>query len=46
MNSGHQKNKIRETDEAWNLEQAAYTSMADKYQAFKTFYTKRLRTVY
>jgi len=46
VNSGYQKDKIREIDEAWNLKRTAYTSMAEEYQAFKTFYTKRLPTMY
>ena len=46
MNSGHQKDKIREIDEAWALVRTDYTTVADKYQAFKFFYTKRLRTMY
>ena len=46
MNSGHQKDKIRDMDEAWNLERATYTTMEEEYQAFKTFYTKCLRTMY
>ena len=46
MNSGYQKDKLREVDEAWALDWTAYTNMDDEYQAFKIFYTKKLWTIY
>ena len=46
MNSGREKDKIRDDNEEWSLARAAYTTIADEYQAFKIFYTKKLRTMY
>ena len=46
MNSGHQKDKIRAINEEWGLNRSKYATMDGEYQAFKTFYTKNLRTMY
>ena len=46
MTSGHQKDKIRDINEEWGLKKAMYTTIAEEYQAFKIFHTRKLRTMY
>ena len=46
MNSGHQKDNIRAVNEEWGLKRITYTTVGEEYQAFKIFYTKKLRTMH
>ena len=46
MNSGHPKDKIRDLHEEWDNRISKLPDPLRRYQEFKAFYTKRLRTLY
>ena len=46
MNSGHPKDKIRDLHEEWDKRIRNLPDPMKRYQEFKPFYTKRLRTLY
>ena len=39
----HQKDKIRDINDKWSLAKSKYTAVTAEYQAFKIYYTKKLR---